>query len=110
VAPASAAQLAFEFLMVMLTANNTPDLSSRISERTYDEGVCVGKGPSVSVGVTAQLPEPVPVPVPDPEPELEVTSAFLQAAWMIKGTEVAPISMLRRNFFLDCSIAIVLGG
>lgn len=76
---ANAAQLALVFLIVMLTVNITPVLPSRISDRTYEEGVCVGNGPSVSVGVTEQVPDPEPEPEPDPEPELDETSVFLQA-------------------------------
>ena len=91
--------------MVILMVKATPVLSSLMSDLTNDEGVIVGKGPPVSVGVTVHEPEPdpvlvlVPVPVPVSEP-VDETSSFLQAA-MITGTDVAPIRKFLRNFFLD---------
>jgi len=85
----------------MLIVNATPVLSSRISDLTNDEGVIVGKGPAVSVGVTEQEPEPDPVLVLVSVPDVvEVISSFLHAA-IITGTDVAPIRKFFRNFFLD---------
>jgi hypothetical protein len=43
----------------------TPVLSLVISLLTSEEGVLVGKGPSVSVGLTVHDPEEVPDPVPE---------------------------------------------
>src|SRR5450432_2191924 len=106
-APASTAQLLFLFATVILIVNATPVLSSLISDLRSEEGVMVGKGPAVSVGVTVQLPEAEPVvvvvvvvvvPV-----LLSVTVSFLQAS-RINGTEVAPIRKFLRKFFLDCSM------
>ncbi len=78
----------------------TPVRSSLISLRTKEEGVFVGKGPSVSVGVTVQLPEVVVVVVE----EVEVVDAvsFLQA--LMAGITM-PIpnaaSPFRKNVFLS---------
>ena len=58
--------------------NGTPVRSDRISVSTSDDGVLVGKGPSVSEGVTVQLPVVVPVDVPVPDVEAASTSVFVQ--------------------------------
>ena len=84
--------------------NATPVLSSLMSDLTSDDGVMVGKGPPVSVGVTVQLPLVVVVVVVVVVVlSVAVTVSFLQAS-IIKGTVVAPIRKCLRNFFLDCSM------
>ncbi len=106
IAPESAAQLLFLFFMVMLMVNPTPVLSSLISDRTSEDGVIVGKGPAVSVGVTVQVPELLPVVVVVVVVVVSATVSFLQAS-IINGTEVAPIRKFFRNFFLECSMCLL---
>src|SRR5690349_20149246 len=107
-APESAAQLFFELVIEMLMVSNTPVLSALISLRNREEGVCVGKGPSVSVGATVQVPELAELPeLPEVVVMLSVlaTLSFLQAS-SITGTELAPIKKWRRNLLRDCSIVV----
>jgi len=76
-----------------------------MSLRTYDDGVCVGKGPSVSVGATVQLLElePPVVVVVVPVVVLVVTeelSSLLQAV-SSAGAAAVPRSRLLRKCFLS---------
>src|SRR5690349_13919481 len=97
-APAKAAQLALALLMVILMVSGTPVRSLRISAVTSDEGVCVGKGPAVSVGEVVQLPSEL---VPAFELEIDVVvrpeSSFLQA--LIRGATVPTPKAARKPFF-----------
>src|ERR1044071_6128872 len=97
-APARAAQLLFLLLMVILMVNGTPVRSLRISLVTSEEGVFVGKGPSVSVGEVVQVPVP-PEPLPKSEPDAEeaFVSCFLQE--LTNGAMVAKPSAPMNPFF-----------
>jgi len=89
-APESAAQLFFEFVIEILMVSNTPVRSALISLRAREEGVCVGKGPSVSVGATMQVPELAELLEVVVLLSVLATLSFLQAS-SITGTELAPI-------------------
>ncbi len=86
---------------MILNEKATPVLSSRMSDRTSDDGVMVGNGPAVSVGVTVQELLPVLLPVPVSDVVVAVAAASFLHAAMITGTDVAPIRKFLKNFFLD---------
>lgn len=79
-APARAAQPVLLLAMVMVAVSRWPALPSRMSPRTYEAGILVGNGPSVSVGATAQLLAPVPVVPVVLVAGATVSAVLLQAA------------------------------
>ena len=87
IAPDKAAQLLFLLLIVILIVNATPVRSLLISFVTSDEGLLVGKGPSVSVGEVVQLPLVVPVEVPVDVP--------VEVPVLVPESEVASLSFLQ---------------
>lgn len=86
--------------------NKTPVRSRRMSERTSEEGVIVGKGPAVSVAPTVQ--DPLPVVVVVVVVVVLLPLSFLQAS-RIRGTVLAPIKNFFRKCFRDCSMMVVFG-
>src|SRR5436190_22148415 len=90
IAPSRIAQPLFLLRIVSFTVSATPVLSDRMSAIASDEGLFVGNGPSVSVGVIGQ------------DPLLSAVSSFLHAA--MKGNTTAPIPSFFKNSFLSISV------
>ena len=90
--------------MVNLIVKSTPVLSSLISLRTSEEGVFVGKGPSVSDGLTVQSPVVVVPPVVSVVSGV-VTSSFEHAKGTMLARPKTARPFLKKSFL---SIVVVL--
>jgi hypothetical protein len=76
-----------------------------MSARTYDDGVWVGKGPSVSVGATVQLLELVPpVVVVLPVVLVGVTESSLPHASSKTEADAKTANRLLRKCFLSMTL------
>ena len=99
-APASAAQLLFILLTVILIVSGTPVLSLLISPLTNEDGDFVGKGPAVSVGDRGQGPVELPEPT---DVSLFVSLSLLQE--FARGARTDS-PMNARPFFKKCFLSI----
>jgi hypothetical protein len=84
--------------------NATPVLSPVISDLTSVPGDFVGKGPSVSVGVTVQEPDELVIDVESVEEEELSDVSFLQA---LANGAIAARPKAANPFFKKCFLSII---